>query len=503
MAILKTREETNKLYDEILTKAIEAGNTEAVIRKMCKTDLFFLLTRVFKRADIDRDWLYDRCREVEAEPDGYIDLWAREHYKSTIITFGKTIQDILNNPDITVGIFSYKVGAARGFLKQIRRELEENKLLKKVFPDILYPNPAHQAPQWNEDGIIVKRRTNPKECTVEAHGVIESQPTGRHFQLLVYDDVVDERFVSTPDQILKTTKMWELSTNLGSEEGVVRYIGTRYHYDDTYKTIMERGVAIPRIYPATDDGRPDGTPVFFAKEYLDKKRRSQSPYVFSCQMLQDPKADSVIGFREEWLRYWHPENLGKMNRYIIVDPANTKKKKSDYTAMVVIGKGADDNFYMIDMIRDRLDLPGKCEALMDLHRKYKPNMVYYEEYGAMADIQHIHYVQDKEQYHFAITRVAGKLSKMDRIQSLIPLFKEERIWIPTKLLKNDYEGIPKDLIKVFVNDEYLNFPYSAHDDMLDALSRINDPNVSIRPPKRRSFNKSSSVGITEYNWETV
>lgn len=502
---MKSREETNELYDNILTKAREMGNVNAVIRHLCKTDLFFLLTRICKRSDIDRDWLYARIREVEAEPDGYIDLWAREHYKSTIITYGLTIKDILNNPDITIGIFSYKVGAAKQFLKQIRRELEENKLLKTVFSDILYTSPAHQAPQWNEDGIIVKRRTNPKECTIEAHGVIESQPTGRHFQLMVYDDVVDERYVSTPDQILKTTKMWELSTNLGSEGGKVRYIGTRYHYDDTYKTIMERGVAKPRIYPATKNGLPDGEPVFFTKEYLDRKRRTMSPYVFSCQMMQDPKADSVIGFREEWLRYWHPEHvhIPKLNRYIFVDPANTKRKKSDYTAIMVVGMGYDGNYYIIDMVRDRLNLHQKGEVLIELHRKYKPIMVYYEEYGMMADIEHIQGEQEKEMYRFRITKVAGKLSKQDRIQNLIPLFKEEKIWMPTKLLKVDYEGVPKDLVSVFVNDEYLNFPFSAHDDMLDALSRITDTDVHMYPPKDRFSPRQASVGITEYNWENI
>lgn len=498
-----TREDTNKLYDEILRKARAAGNTNATLRHLCKNDLFFLLTRICKRDDIDRDWLYDVIREVEAAPDGYIDLWAREHYKSTIITFGMTVQNILNAPDITVGIFSYKVGAAKGFLKQIRRELEDNKLLIKLFPDILYPNPAHQSPQWNEDGIIVKRRTNPKECTVEAHGVIESQPTGRHFQLLVYDDVVDERFVSTPDQIAKTTKMWELSTNLGSDGGRVRYIGTRYHYDDTYRTIMDRGIAIPRIKPGTDDGTPDGKPVFFSQEYMDLKRRAQSPYVFSCQILQDPQADSIIGFREDWLKYWHPENLGKMNRYIFVDPASGKKKTNDFTCMMVVGMSADDNYYIIDMVRDRLDLDQKAKMLMFLHRRYKPTMVYYEEYGLMADIEHCQWRMAKEQYRFKITKVAGKLNKLDRIQKLIPLFKQERVYIPAEMNKLDYQGVSQDLTNVFVNQEYLNFPFAQHDDMLDALSRICDDAVHMHPPMKNENVKVYSAGETEYNWENI
>jgi hypothetical protein len=69
----------------------------------------------------------DRCKEVQANPDGHLDLWAREHYKSTIITYGKTIQDVLashgENPlsewrgeELTVGFFSVTRPLAKGFL---------------------------------------------------------------------------------------------------------------------------------------------------------------------------------------------------------------------------------------------------------------------------------------------------------------------------------------------------------------------------------------------------
>lgn len=270
-----TREESVRLYIEVL-KDGEKGQ----IRKLCECDLFFLILIGMKRKDINQPWLYDRCREVEANPDGYLDLWSREHYKSTIITFAKTIQDILCNPELTVGIFSHTKPIARGFLSQIKRELEENKFLIDLFPDVLYDNPKKDSPKWSVDeGIIVKRKSNPKECTVEAHGLVDGQPTSKHFSLLIFDDVVTRESVTTPEQIQKVTEAWSLSLNLGANGGTRRYIGTRYHYNDTYRTIMDRGSAIPRIKPAIGE---DGKPVFLSQTILDEKRRDMGSYVFAC-----------------------------------------------------------------------------------------------------------------------------------------------------------------------------------------------------------------------------
>lgn len=119
------------------------------MQRLAKEDLWFLLTVACKRKDMNKpgragDWLFARTREVEAEPDGYLDLWARDHYKSTIITFGLTIKDILNDPECTFGIFSHTRPISKAFLEQIKREFEQNTFLHELFPETLYKEPERK-----------------------------------------------------------------------------------------------------------------------------------------------------------------------------------------------------------------------------------------------------------------------------------------------------------------------------------------------------------------------
>lgn len=504
------RQEANDFYREITTKAIENDCLYPTLNNLGRRDLFFLLTKLLKRKDVDQDWLFERCKEVQLSPDGHLDLWAREHYKSTIITYAKSIQDILdshhwknigdkNEPkwvqdsllgwdqEVTIGIFSHSRDIAMGFLGQIKKELEDNELLKQVYPQVLYSDPRRQSPRWTDKRITVKRRTNPKEQTVEAWGVVDRQPTSKHFVILNYDDVVTEESVNTPDQIAKTTQRWAVSLNLGAHGGVRRTIGTRYHHNDTYAEMIKRESVDQRIYAATDNGKVDGQGVFLSNEELAKKRKDFGPYVYGCQMLQDPTADKAQGFHVDWLRYYDKSRLlpERLNVYLLCDPAGEKKEISDYTVMTVIGLGEDEKYYLLDGIRDRLNLTERTKALFRLHRKWKPKKTGYEKYGKDSDIEHIEDKMEDENYHFDITPLGGIKAKNDRIRKLVPIFEQHRFLIPHQLIYADYEGEPKDFIQQFIDDEYTSFPVGHHDDMLDDIARIRDPEFEAEFPMVR------------------
>lgn len=460
----------------------ERDKADHIMREACLRDLWVLLRYGLGRADAHCQWTYDRCQEVQAAPDGYLDLWAREHYKSTVITFALTIQDILKNPELTVGIFSHTRPIAKAFLRQIKQEFERNERLKRWFPDVLWADPHKDSPKWSEDeGIVVKRKGNPKEATIEAWGVVDGQPTSKHFDKLVFDDVVVPASVSTPEMMAKTTQSLELAFNLGKRGGARRFIGTRYHYNDSYRTMIDRGVAEVRLYPATKDGTVEGEPVLLTRDELTKKRREQGPYTFGCQMLLDPTADEKQGFKHEWIRFATASHFGQ-NLVMLWDYASSKKKGSDYTAGWLLGLGTDRKVYVHDMIRDRLSPTERTDLLFAWHRKWQPMATGIERYGMMGDIDFIRERMERENYRFDITELGGPLAKVDRIRRLIPWFEQGRIYLHPKIAKADYEGRLVDLTRSFIDEEYTAFPVAQHDDMLDALARFLDEDMPIAFP---------------------
>lgn len=469
------------------------------MRHLCRTDLYFLLRYVMNRQDMEHPWLYKRIKEVEQAPDGYIDLWARDHRKSSIITFALTVQDILashgadplpkwNGLQPVFGIFSHTRPIAKKFLQQIANELAQNMVLHELFPDVLYEKPERQAPRWSLDaGIVVKRLSNSKDATVEAWGLVDGQPIGSHFNVLIYDDVVVPASVTTPEMIEKTTEAWSNSLNLGDSAPRQRIIGTRWHFADSYRTIMDRGAAIPRLYPATADGTLTGTCVLLTQEQFDKKVRDMGPYVASANLLLNPIADSRQSFKREWFnRRFNPADIdhSTMVKALICDPASKKKKGSDYTTMVVIGKSESRQIYILDFIRDRLSLTERGDEFMRLHRKWRPQRACYEEYGLQADVEYIKTLMQKKAYHFELETLGGKLDKVDRINRLIPVAATNDLWLPEALFRTMYDGKVEEQIITLIEQEFLAWPVPVHDDGMDVIARYFDvPSFDFPQPE--------------------
>lgn len=505
-------------------KLDDCGRDMEAVRALCLEDRYYLLVRVCNRYDMLHPWIHARCREVEAAPNGYLDLWAREHYKSTVITYGGAIQEILRDPEITIGIFSHTKPIAKAFATQIKRELESNQTLLAVFPDILWANPQRDAMQWSvETGITVRRQGNPKEATIEAWGLVDGQPTSKHYKLMIYDDVVTRESVGTPEQVTKTTEAWELSDNLGSVGGRKWHVGTRYSYADTYESILKRGSLKPRLHAATRDGTIDGEPVLLSVDEWKRRVRDQGEATVSCQMLQNPLGGKQRMFDVADLQQYEirPDTL---NVYIMCDPARSKKRDSANTAIAVIGFDYAGNKYLLDGFNHKMDLQERWIRFSQMYSKWTraPGVQFvkagYEAYGAQADLDYFKEKMAVDGPSFEVHELRwpadGDGSKIDRVQRLGPDLREHKLFLPyptsadnltalqVKMGRSGYGyRVAKAIRRKDENDHVYDlsdqlkvqmhyFPFGALKDLVDAVSRIYDmeptppailTNVSMEP----------------------
>ncbi len=453
----------------------------------------------------DEEWVFDRCREVQFGGEDVIDIWFRGSCKSTIKTFGRTIFRILQNPNRTIGIFSVTANIATSFLKQIKTEFEENSFLIDLYPDVLYADPRKESKTWNlQVGITVKRSLNLRDCTISAYGLLDSNYTGARITDGVYDDVVNEHSVTTPDMSRKVTDQWDLSLDIGMPGTVRCYSGTFYLYGDTYHDIAGRGTRV-RLYPCyeidyeksrfDDNGLPQkleffyDKPVLYSAEYFGDKEKTKSPKIFGAQFLCNPLAASAKSFQISWIQTYTSDRVATgrgHNVYLLVDPAGSSKKGRSFFVMWAVGLGNDQNYYILDGIIDRLDLSQRTDALFEFHQRWQPIEVRYEQYAFQSDIEHIEYVMGIRNYRFEITLVAGNIKKEDRIERLLPIFKAHRFYFPVTIpYYSRHEGKEIDIIETFRETEFAVWPEGIRDDGLDSLSRIAEPDLPLQFPKFR------------------
>lgn len=239
-------------------------------------------------------------------------------------------------------------------------------------------------------------------------------------------------------------------------------------------------------------------PQRLGKKELDELRIDMTDLHYAGQYLQEPVPVGGGEFKPHWPQYYAPGGCKpkEMNICILVDPAggedlNRKKRKaSDWTAMMVVGLAPDNNYYLLDIVRDRLDPSDRVDMLFVLHRKWnsltgKSPKVGYEKYSMQSDIHYITKKKQQDAYNFALIEVGGTMMKEERIRQLIPDMRNGHWFLPQSLIYVDGEGRRFDLVQELVGSEMPNFPRARFDDMLDALSRIYTPELSMVFPKQK------------------
>ena len=444
-----------------MSSAAKSKKVEQIKKKALK-DLYFFDKNVLGYEDMTRSCHGELCDFVMKAPkQKKLILMPRNSFKSSVVTVGRTLHKLVNDPNHRVLIISETFNQAKTFLREVKNHIEKNVTFRAIFGDL---KPPDKNAIWRQTELEIATKTKGKESSVVAVGVGQEQ-TGMHYPTIICDDILSGKTINTPEQIQKTLDFYRLILSVLSPGGELIIIGTRWSYADLYGhvidneddqfSIMQRAAVLPNgdLY----------FPELLTEEFLDAQRKAQGSYHFSCQYMNQPVDQENAIFKKKWIKYYKelPCNL---RHFMCIDPAGSLDKQADYTAIVVAGIDHLGNIYIRDAIQTRVTISNMMELIFDKVLEYdihREGCVGLETNAMQITLKYvISEEMNKRNIYFAIkeTKAGTTKSKPQRIRSLQPYFEQGKVF-----LKEDHY----DII-----DQIIRFPRSKHDDLIDALAYL-------------------------------
>ncbi len=448
-------------------------------------------------------------------------LWSRGFFKTTLITECHSVYLILNNPNIRMLLCSNTISVAEDMLKNIKNHFIGNVTLRYFFKEFCpLPNTVGKIEfGTSQDFTCPARKLMRKEPTIMVAGV-GTNLTGLHFDYMKLDDLVTKDSVTNDTQIQASKDYYASLRHLYDKAAVPRedVVGTIYHFNDLYYSVLQKSKLFKESFiPA----RVNGVATFPERLPDDKLDEliadpSVGPWQFSTQYMLSPINPADAKFKEEWLKYYGganklPEQLAE---YVLVDPASTTKKKSDYT--VIERWGIDDrgNQYLLEGVRDKLTAFQRIDKLFEIVSHCKNlKWVKYEVIGGRhGDLEEIERRQmdavqkisvgGQPHRRFIIKETKGTTaSKIDRIeQRLVGQYHAGKVFLPETLYYiSKFDGKVYDFIQL-LKIEYLQFPFTEHDDILDCQAQMFDEPF-VKGRKTEEVKQTS--GMTAADWDRM
>ena len=424
----------------------------AIIREASNSSYFYFVNKVLDYPDITPQ-THGGILDTLQYPDTLI-LIFRGALKTTSITIGYVLWRLVQTPSLRVLITAETIDIARSFLREIKHHIEQNTLFRSLYGDLRTDR------RWTDSEIIIKGHGNTKEPSIRVVGV-GGNVVGSHYDLIINDDIVNRKDAESPAHRYKKHRWFADLYSVLEPQGQMITIGTRWHFDDLYATMLQSGRYIEGenliVQPVYND---DGTPYFPAKlsiEEIEKRRKSMPPDIFSAQYLLQPLAKEDQIFRQ----FEYYDKLSSYEQMEIVgfcDPSLGKGKESDYTAIISVGRErSTGKMYVLPEIVERMKPDAIVDAVVQ-HLKHYPHTKFKVEANGFQELLYNRLKDElrKAGIYVALERINHSTNKETRIKSLSPLVNDGTLLFPQS-------GAEKLL------EQLQDFPVSAHDDAPDAL----------------------------------
>lgn len=408
-------------------------------------------------------------------------MMPRGTLKSSVITIGFTIQWLLNFGDDRVLIDSETFTKSKAFLTEIKGHFEDSDSFREVFYTIYgcYPNDkkTKENPKgtdtWSTETVVLACRTRKKkEPSIDCAG-IDVTKNGMHYDIVIMDDLHSEKNTKNREQIEQVKEHYKLVYSLLEPNHPAVIVGTRWDYDDLYQMIIDEeqeDFNFMTRSAVSEDGD-----LFYEKRLdtktLDKFRRKQGPYIFSCQYLNNPVDNETATFKKSQFRYITADELAKksINWYGLVDPS-WKGESSDYAVIIIGGMDQNGEIYCRFIWRAKATYAEIVKKMFEIHALYQPKQWLLETIATQKSIQYfLEQEQRRQTTMLRVKEIRGqRAQKEERIMGLSSYYELGRAF--------HVKGCPQlDVLE----GELIRFPKSKFDDVSDCWAGILE--IAVRP----------------------
>lgn len=454
---------------------LEAVKKEMDARKYTK-DLFLFNKEVLqvegKNGEFPlSDFHKEMCDFIMTKSKKKLVLVPRGHLKSTLITIGYSLMRIAQDPSVRILIANATYDMATSFLGQIKKHLQNNEIFRGYYGDL-----AKNASRWSENMISVPQLKpfEKKEATVTTYGV-GGNLVSQHYDLIIMDDVVNRDLVSTPEQIQKTILFYKDALDLLEPTGTLIIIGTRWADSDLYGWILDKSnperafedfdLFFRQAYTGnleTGENLKMLYPQKFTQEIIEGLKRSKGPMEFAAQYMNDPMPAEEAKFKPQWFKQVLEDELKwrEMSYFTMVDPAIGQLKTSDSTAIVTIGVDQFNNWFVVNVIWDKL-LPNQIiDYVFANWERFQPRQIGVEMVAYQKSLQYALVDEMRRRnIYLPIVELKASRSKEERIEGLIPRYANGSIYHLTQCPYREE-----------LEEELMRFPRGKHEDVIDALA---------------------------------
>jgi predicted phage terminase large subunit-like protein len=380
------------------------------------------------------------------------------HGKSTMVSVLWAAWRLGRNPKLRIVCLSHDLRLAIKLHNDMRR-LMDSPLYREVFPDVAIV-------KSNEDAIVTKQGGF-REARSLSSGM-----TGGGGDIFIVDDPIAARDVSSEAMREKCLEDFNyLITRLDQPKSTqVLLVMQRLHVDDCggyVKCLPDWETITLPLYAMTDEEWCVGCKLFYRRpqgQYLDigrigpeeaeRTKREIGTAGFLAQYMQAPIPEGGGVIQWDWFQFYDkPPNFSAV--FQSWDVATTMSG-GNYSACVTFGY-ADEKFYIIDVFRAQIDMPGFLKLVRKLDAKFHPILIGIEDVGpGKAATQMLIHEGMKN-----VTPCGVKGSKEERMDRITPMLERGEVFLPRSA----------PWLDVF-REEILGFPKSIFTDQADAFSQF-------------------------------